>query len=363
MNLRRRGGDRALQRLKATADETGATVRAALWLTRSLAVDVNREQLHQFASRKDVRSINHDKWVFAELLDVSRPLIQADQVENNLGFDGSGVDVAVLDTGVDFNHPALTLVQGTQQDFTGEGVGDMVGHGTHCAGIVASQDRTFRGIAPGCTLHDYKLMSNNGAGGGTTTSSIAITTIQQAVSDGRDVLSNSWGFSHADGNWVCADGTCVLCTAANAAVDNGVVFVVAAGNENNDTCSSYDTHLRCPGHATLPITVAATDDADAMASFSSLGPTADGRAKPDIAAPGDKINSCNAGATDFIEMSGTSMACPHIAGVAALMLEKNGALTPQDVKDIIMRTAVNVGHTPDEMGAGRVNALDAVNAA
>ncbi|MBR0696737.1 S8 family serine peptidase [Bradyrhizobium lablabi] len=362
-NLTRRSGERALQRLKATADETGARIRATLWLTRSLAVDVNREQLHQFAGREDVRSVNHDKLVITQLLDVSRPLIQADQVENNLGFDGSDVDVAVLDTGIDFNHPALTAVQGTQQDFTGEGVGDMVGHGTHCAGIVASQDRTFRGIAPGCTVHDYKLMSNDGSGGGTTTSSIAVTTIQRAVSDGRDVLSNSWGFSHADGNWVCADGTCVLCTAANAAVDSGVVFVVAAGNEDNDSCSSYDTHLRCPGHATLPITVAATDDLDAMGGFSSLGPTADGRPKPDIAAPGVQINSCKAGTTDFIAFDGTSMAAPHIAGVCALMLEKNPALTPQDVKDIIMRTAVNVGHTPDEMGAGRVNALDAVNAA
>jgi subtilisin family serine protease len=100
-----------------------------------------------------------------------------------------------------------------------------------------------------------------------------------------------------------------------------------------------------------------------MASFSSLGPTADGRAKPDIAAPGVGIESCEFGTANFVAMDGTSMACPHIAGVCALMLEKNGALTPGDVKAILMRTAVDVGHTPEEMGAGRVNALDAVNSA
>ena len=358
VSAKRRAGERVLQRLKATAQETGAKVRGTLWLTQSLAVDVNRAQLEEFASRRDVRSINHDKWMFVAVMDVSRPLIGADQVGNTLGFDGSGIDIAVLDTGVDFAHPALAPVMGTQQDFTGEGVGDDNGHGTHVAGTIASNDRTFRGVAPGATVHDYKIMGQRGG----TTPAVCINAIQQAVADGRDVLSNSWGFSHANGGWTCADGTCVLCTAANAAMD-GAVFVVAAGNEDNDTCSTYDTHLRCPGHATLPITVAATDDGDAMAGFSSLGPTADGRAKPDIAAPGVGINSCEAGATGFVSMDGTSMACPHIAGVCALMLEKNGALRPADVKAILMRTAVNVGHTPEEMGAGRVNALDAVNAA
>lgn len=362
VSAKRRAGERALQRLKATSKEAGATVRRTLWLTQSLAVDVNRAQLEEFASRRDVRSINHDKWMFVGLMDVSRPLIGADQVENTLGFDGSGIDVAVLDTGIDFAHPALAPVMGTQQDFTGEGVGDGVGHGTHVAGTIASNDKTFRGVAPGATVHDYKILGTVNQPV-STTASICISGIQQAVSDGRHVLSNSWGFTHADGYWTCADGTCIVCTAANAAMDSGSVFVVAAGNEDNDTCSSYDTHLRCPGHATLPITVAATDDADAMGSFSSLGPTADGRAKPDIAAPGVGINSCEAGATGFVSMDGTSMACPHVSGLCALMLEKNGTLTPGDVKAILMRTAVNVGHTPEEMGAGRVNALDAVNAA
>ena len=371
INELRRSGQKAIQRLrKGVEQEARGRVLNSFWLTHSLLVEVSGEGLEELATRADVVSINHDKRVIALALDVSRPLIGADQVENTLGITGAGVDVAVCDTGVDLSHTALAPVAGNQFDFTGEGTGDLHGHGPHCAGIVASNDRVRRGVAPGCTVHDYKLMDMNGSAN----SSNCITAIQQAVSDGMDVTSHSWGFSHANGAWTCPDGTCVLCTAADAAVNAGTLFVVAAGNEDNDTCSDYDTHLRCPGHATLPITVAASDDSDAMADFSSLGPAADGRAKPDITAPGVDIVSVRsstgsdmngqAPVVDSIwcEVSGTSQATPHVAGVCALMLERNAGLTPAQVKSVIMSTAVNIGATADEMGSGRVDALAAVNA-
>lgn len=339
------------------------------WLTRSVVVNVPISALGEIADRGDVRQIAHDKRMIALALDVSRPLIRADEVENVLGVTGRDVDVAVCDTGVDFTHAALAPVMGNQLDFTGEGTGDLHGHGTHCAGVVASNDRVRRGVAPGCTVHDYKLMDANGSA----QPSNCISAIQQAVTDNMDVLSNSWGFSHANGVWVCPDGTCVLCAAAEAAVESGVVVVVAAGNEDNDTCSTYDTHIRCPGHATNVITVAASDDSDAMANFSSIGPAADGRAKPDVTAPGVDIVSArsstgsdmNGGATVvdgvWLESSGTSMACPHVAGLAALMLDRNGGLSPAQVKAVVMSTAVNIGATADEMGAGRVDAMAAVS--
>jgi subtilisin family serine protease len=365
----RRAGDLALAGIKADASETGCSVLAEFWLTHSVTVECNRAQLLKLTSRKDVGTVNHTKQQIILCLDVSRPLIQADQVESS-GFDGSGVDVAVIDTGVDFTHFALTAVAGVQLDFTGEGLGDLHGHGSHCAGIVASQNDKFRGVAPGCTVHDYKILDMNGSGNATN----CIAAIQQAVTDGRDVLSNSYGFTHANGAWVCPDGTCVVCQAANAAVAAGVVFVVAAGNDDNDTCSTYDTHIGCPGHATDAITVAASDDSDSMADFSSIGPAADGRAKPDITAPGVDIisvrattgNDMNGGATiidkDWAQVSGTSQATPHVAGVCALMLEKNAALTPANIKSTLAVSAVNIGASADEMGAGRVDALAAVNA-
>jgi serine protease AprX len=207
---------------------------------------------------------------------------------------------------------------------------------------------------------------------GSTTPQIAIAGIQAAVTAGVNVASNSWGFSHANGAWTDPDGTCVLCTAADAAINAGVTFVVAAGNEDNDTCSDYDTHIRCPGMAKTVITVGASDDSDNMASFSSVGPTPDGRTKPDVTAPGVQIASCRAAGTslgdvvgpagNFVNLDGTSMACPHIAGVAALMLDKNRALTPAQILGILMSTAVNIGASANEMGSGRVDALAAVNA-
>jgi serine protease AprX len=277
--------------------------------------------------------------------------------------------VAVVDTGIDATHPALAAAVTSQIDLTGLGNGDGFGHGTHCAGIVASQDKTFTGIAPGASLIAIRVMDNSGS----MSAANGVAGLQAAVTAGARVASNSWGFSHGGhGGWSDSDGTCILCTAADNAVTAGVVVVVAAGNEDNDQSGGYDTHLRCPGMARSVVTVAASDKSDVMASFSSLGPTPDGRTKPDITAPGVSINSCRATGTtlgtvvdpagNFISLSGTSMATPHIAGVAALMLNKNGSLTPAQVKGILMASVVNLGAPAISMGTGRIDALVAVNA-
>lgn len=362
----RRSNEFTLQRLEADVKERGAEVKARYWLTASVVTEVDTNQLQHLAAREDVENVVVLKLQLIMCLDVSRPLIQADQVQTSLGFDGGGVVVAVIDTGVDATHPALAGAVISQQDFTGAGMGDGVGHGSHCAGVIASRDRTFRGIAPAASIADFRIMDAVGA----SNPDWAVAAIQAAVTAGVDVASNSWGWSHGNGAWTDPDGTCSLCRAADAAVAAGVVFVVAAGNEDNDTCSSYDTHLRCPGMAHDVLTVAASDDSDNMASFSSLGPTPDGRAKPDITAPGVGIVSVRATGTsmgtpfdaNFTAADGTSMACPHVAGVAALMLDKNGGTTPANVSSIVMSTAVNIGATANEMGAGRVDALAAVNA-
>jgi serine protease AprX len=372
-----RSGGRAVERLEKDLSGRDARVTQSFWLNHSAAVEAPGDEVVHLAGRGDVSGVSAVKEQFALALDVSRPLIQADQVETARAITGRGVRVAVIDTGVDTTHPALAGVVATQTDMTGasglvpEGVGDMVGHGTHCAGIVASQDGTRRGIAPGATIDDIKIMWSPG----TTDNVVAVAGIQAAVNAGVDVATNSWGFSHANGAWAdppsagAPDGTCVLCSAADAAVAAGVVFVVAAGNEDNDSCSTYDTHLRCPGLAANAITVAASTDSDSMADFSSIGPTPDGRAKPDVTAPGQEIASCRATGTSlgspidalWTNADGTSMATPHVAGVAALMLQKNPALTPANVKGALMTTAVNIGATANEMGAGRVDALAAVD--
>ena len=367
----RQRGNAAVSRLVDDIERRGGRIRQTLWLTHSVVCEVTSEQLAALAARNDVRRIDTNKHVVSINLDVSRPLIRADLVEVG-GTDGTGINVAVLDSGVDFSHAALSAIAGGQFDFTNppEGTGDLNGHGTHCAGVVASQDGKFRGIAPGATVHDYKHLNLFGRGA----PADGIQAIQQAVADNMDVLSNSWGATHADGAWVDPDGTCVLCTAADNAVAAGTVFVVAAGNSNDDSCATYDTHIDCPGNARDAITIGASDDSDIITNFSSIGPTPDGRQKPDVYAPGHEIisarattgNDMNGDADpvddDWIETSGTSMACPHVAGLCALMLDRNTTLTPAEIKEILMSTAVDIGADVNLMGAGRVDAVDAVNA-
>ena len=369
----RRSAELATARVKPELEAWDAEILDTLWITPSVRAVLAADGVERAAARGDVLSVTAVKPRFLLCLDVSRPRIRATQVEGNLGFDGSGITVAVLDTGVDAAHPALEGAVVGQQDFTSEGVGDMHGHGTHCAGVVASRDRKFRGIAPGASILDLKHMDSSGGG----TEPAALSAIQAAVTAGADVASNSWGASHANGAWTDPpmagqpDGTCSFCRAADAASAAGVLFVVAAGNDDNDTCATYDTHIGCPGLATTALTVGASDDNDDMADFSSLGPTPDGRAKPDVTAPGVDIISARASGTsmgspidaNWTQDSGTSMATPHVAGVAALMLEKNAAHPPADLKALMIGSAVDIGATPEEMGAGRVDALDAVNSA
>jgi serine protease AprX len=375
-----RSGRRAVARLEEALADRPVEILETFWLTHSVSVAAPAAEVVELASRGDVDNVTAVKPQFALALEASRPLIQADQVANSLGFDGNGVTVGVLDTGVDVGHAALSGVVTNQQDFTGlnaagtpaEGIGDMVGHGTHVAGIVASQNEARRGIAPGATIEDLKVLD----AAGVADQNCMIGGLTAAVNAGLDVASCSWGFSHGLHGWLDPpaegqqDGTCVLCVAVDNAVAAGVTVVVAAGNEDNDSCRTYDTHIRCPGIAREAITVAASTDADEMADFSSIGPTPEGRAKPDVTAPGREIASCRAAGTsmgepidaDWTNSDGTSMACPHVSGVVALMLEKNAALTPAQIKGILMSTAVNIGATANEMGAGRVDALAAVNA-
>jgi serine protease AprX len=361
-----------VSRLESSLGQNGIKLHDAFWIVPAAHTTVSTGELQKIASRNDVLTIVSNKPRLVLCLDNSRTLIGADQVQA-MGINGTGITVAIIDTGVDSKHVALQPgIVTSQVDLSGEGTGDLVGHGTHCAGVVASQYPTFRGIAPGARIADIKIMSNPG----TTTPAIAVSGVQAATTAGVQVASCSWGFSHGGGAWSDPpqagqpDGTCTMCMAVDAAVSTGIVFAVAAGNENNDSCSSYDTHLRCPSLSRNAVTVAASDKSDAMAGFSSVGPTPDGRAKPDITATGVNIGSCRAAGTsmgtpidaNFTRASGTSMATPHVAGVAALMLSKTGTATPAMIKAAMMSTAVDLGAPTIQEGSGRINALAAVNA-
>ncbi len=282
-------------------------------------------------------------------LDASVPLIGVPRVWAD-GKRGHGVVVAVVDTGVDSSHPDLTGRVALTQDFSGEGFQDNHGHGTHVAGIIAgsgtSSGGRYTGVAPEATLIAAKVLRSDGSGN----MSDVMSGVEWAVEQGARVINLSLG---ADGS---CDGTDALSQICDAAVERGAVVCVAAGNAG----PAYYT-IGSPGCARRVITVGASDPSDYVASFSSRGPTADKRPKPDICFPGVTIASCRARGTSmgqvldeyYTAASGTSMATPHCSGAAALLLEATPARTPQEIKDLLMSSAKDLGADWYTQGRGR----------
>ena len=322
------------------------------------AVDAN--QIDALAELEGVENVWFDEPVHT-MLDSSVPIIGADKIWQQLGNRGEGVTVCIIDTGIDSDHPDFAGRIGLTKDFSGKGsVEDGNGHGTHVASTVAgtgaASNGKYVGVAPASSLIVAKVLSDSGGG----RMSDVMAGVEWAVQNGADVLNLSLG---SDGN---SDGRDALSTMCNAAVDAGKVVVVAAGNAGPGANT-----VGSPGAAEKPITVGASTDADGMANFSSRGPTADGRVKPDISAPGTKIIAARATGTsmgqavddNYTSAQGTSMATPHVAGLCALILKANPKLTPAEVKGILRDTAINLNLDANIQGQGRVDALAAVTAA
>jgi hypothetical protein len=287
-----------------------------------------------------VKSVEPDYRV-EMVLDESISQINVDDVWNE-GLTGEGIDIAVLDTGIHDEHTALTVEK--EVDFTGEGTDDLNGHGTHVAGIIASADSTYKGVAYGANLFNVKVLNKTGSG----YASDVIAGIEWSVENGAEIISISLG-AVVDP----CDGTDPLSQAVDEAVNEGVVVVVAAGNNGPDAGT-----ITSPGCAKNAITVGAVDDSDNVPSWSSRGPTDDGRVKPDLLAPGVSIVS-TWNDNSFKSLSGTSMSTPHVAGIAALLLEKNPSLTPSQIKDVLKSTALDLGLDENTQGSGRVDAYAA----
>lgn len=268
------------------------------------------------------------------------------------------VGICVVDTGIDAAHPDLDggkvrawrdFVQGLASPY------DDQGHGTHVASIAAGSGdlggAAFRGVAPGAFLAIAKTLDSAGSGPISRIIDGVRWCTQQA---GVRVINLSLGTSG------CSDGRDALSAAVDEAQALGFVVVAAAGNSGPAFCT-----IGSPGGAAGAITVGALADPGEggirLASFSSRGPTLDGRAKPDITAPGVGITAAAAG-SNYVAMSGTSMAAPYIAGTVALMLDANPDLTPAQVRANLTKTAGDWGKSgPDsDWGAGRVKTFDAV---
>ncbi len=315
------------------------------------------EAIRVLATRPDVEQIWLDEEIHT-LLDVSVPLIGAPQLWSN-GLTGKGIRVGIVDTGIDPDHPDFAGRISVLKDLTGEGERDNNGHGTHVAGIVGGtgvqSGGKYRGVAPDCTFVIAKVLKGNGTG----MMSDAIAGLEFMVDQHVQVVNMSLG-----GGANC-DGTDALSVACDNLWEQGMVVCVAAGNSGPSAGS-----LGSPGCARNPITVGATDKQDGMADYSSRGPTADGRVKPDICFPGSSIHSCRAKNTALGEpldnyyttASGTSMATPHASGACALLLQAHPSAKPQEIKDALMATARDLGLDPNTQGKGRADLVAASQA-
>ena len=285
------------------------------------------------------------------LLKDSVSLIGADKVHEELGVRGSGVRVAIIDTGIDYKHPYLgggfgpgyKVIGG--YDFVNKDNDPMDdnSHGTHVAGIVAAKAPAYTGVAPEALLLAYKVLDASGSGA----SSTVLAAIEKAVNDKVQIISMSLGGPGSPDDPVS--------TAVNRATELGVVVIVAAGNNG-----PLPESIGSPGVAREAITVGATDKNDVIAQFSSRGPIPGlDVVKPEVMAPGVKILSTvlNGGEASY---NGTSMATPHVSGIVALMLQLNPSLKPGEIKQILMGSALDLGAGAFVQGAGRVRAFPAM---
>lgn len=271
------------------------------------------------------------------------------------------VKVAVIDTGVDYNHPELKDQMWTNTaelngqpgvDDDGNGyVDDIHGydfqnkdgdpmddhnHGTHCAGVIgaAHNGQGIRGVMADVEIVAIKFLS---ASGGTTED--AILSVQYAIDIGVDVMSNSWGgggFSQA------------LKDAIEAADKAGIVFVAAAGNSNsnNDSKPTYPTNYELDN----VISVGSHTGKGTRSSFSNYGSET-----VHVFAPGSDIYSTVRNGR-YASMSGTSMACPHVSGIAGLLLSVEPNLTPAEVRARMVSSAKNTGSLKTYSQGGRIDA-------
>lgn len=401
-------------------DLDGLDVKYSYRLINGIAGDATPAAIRRLSKEDSVRGIYLDGSTHIEVPEEGTPgkeyqsaseSINADRLWEK-GIDGKGVTVAVIDSGIDKNHPDLVGKVLGEKNFVKDDAtaDDLLGHGTMVAGIIAGSGEAsggkYKGIAPEASLLNVKVIDSNGNG----RVSDIIAGIEWAMHNGADVLSLSLGGLNL------GETNPPITMAADKAMDAGAVVCVAAGNRNNtkpgglagmsnaqaldsaDSASSIDAInpmqagdqenqdvllllvpillalppglIDSPGDGVKVVTVGASDSDGRVAAFSGSGPTRDGRTKPDIVGPGvDVVSTIPPGLEkpEYVDIyyareSGTSLSTPVAAGLAALLLQADRNLTPAGVKAAMARGAVKLNNSLGEeyeeyyQGAGRMDA-------
>ncbi len=384
------------------------------WLSNSITCTTTKDVIYFLSERDDILIIGHNADKEAILSDQQSAVsgqqsvkaeaeveehvsqVNAPQVWNQ-GYTGEGVLVAILDTGVNYEHPDLAdhlWDGGTQYPNHGynsydgsNNTMDNRGHGTHCAGIICGDGTGDKqtGIAPDATLMCVKALNDTG----NTNASAVCAGMEFAVEHGAEVLSMSLGIANSS----VADREMLRQTCVNT-LQAGVVASVAAGNEGGSQNSNpIPNNVRVPGSCPAPwihpdqqenagelscvVSVGAVNKNDNVAAVSSRGPVTwqetsfgdypynpgIGLIRPDVCAPGVEVVSLNYSDNGYTKKTGTSQAAPNVAGIICLMLSKKPEMTPAEISMVLETSAFKLeDNKNNNSGSGRVDALAAINA-
>jgi len=356
----------------AKINAKGGRIRYSSKIYNAIAADIPVSCIEELSNEPEIYMIYQDR-VLGASLDVSTQAIGANTWWGN-DYTGSGMDAAIIDTGIDGSHPSLSVdyagvfhAAGATDPYYADNpssTDDLYGHGTHVAGIAAGNNTTYRGVGYGI---DKLINAKAGWKGTDGRAYMYFSDAMQAINwsifgnaDDADVISFSFGGPPR----YHSSFEPFLDAIAN---DLDITVVVAAGNSG----PGFGT-VGEPANAFNVLAVGNTDDNntvtrtdDELLSSSSRGPSIDGRIKPDISAPGTNIMSANnnwESEDDFVSMTGTSMATPHITGAVLLVMDyKNMRWQPEAVKALLLNTAEDKGTTgPDnDYGFGYVDLSNA----
>lgn len=305
----------------------------------------------------------------AKSLDYGASFTQNNQISvpqvHDLGINGSGVLICMLDNNfVNLGHEAFSTmdIQATWDFIHADSTVDDPGEGTHGTQTLSTVGAYKSGELIGPAYGASFILGKTEVDGSETPieEDYWVAGAEWADSLGADIISSSLGYIDWY-TWQNMDGnTAVTTKGADIAVKRGIVVVNSAGNEGSSSASQPNT-LIAPADGDSVIAVGAVGSSGSRVYFSSMGPTVDGRIKPDVMAMGSGVTVVSAYSTnDYTTSSGTSFSCPLTSGVVALILSANPGLTPMQVRDALRNSADNSANPNNEYGWGIINAWDAV---